>query len=495
MVPEDSRDGTAFSRSGPQNERRLTPPEDAELASSRSGARALGGGRQPVEWRRDEWCEGPWRVAFEAAGEGPASLYLHGFGLAGASLRPLAQARASAGVRERALLLDWPGHGRSGDVPDGVPASYPTLHGVLLRVLEALAPDGALVIGHSMGGQVALAAARTQPGWVRRLVVIGAGAGRAVRSEREHAAWERAAGHFESADAAARVEALHAAGPLCGAAPEWTPEVLFGEARGPQLARFVREGFLAVEDEAALGPAVGVPLTVVWGDRDEGWRAASQALLEAVPGARGGAVPGGHLVHVESPAAVAVAIEAAGHPAGRDRAGGWRRLGSDRPFACPWFGVRRDHVLLPDGERIAYHVLEQPGWVMVVPLLPGGEVLLERVHRWPLGTWQLECPSGGNDGQAPEDAARRELREETGHGAGALEPLGRYAASSGHANERFDLFLARDLRPAGPPARERTEQIELVTIPFAEACAMARRGEIADGPSALALLLAESRLA
>jgi len=446
-----------------------------------------------LDWRCGVWSEGPWQLAYELAGQGPTTIYLHGFGGTRGALRPLAQARRQEGRGERAILLDWPGHGESGDVPSDARADYPTLRAVLQRFVEALAPEGAELVGHSMGGQVALAAARTQPGWIHRVVALAAGAGRAVTSEREHAAWERAAAHLETGSREERIRALHDAGPLVEPRPGGAdPEALFGAARGPQLARFVREGFLHVDDEAALAPAYGVPLLVLWGERDEAWRDAACALRDAVPGARGGELPGGHLLHVESPRAVARAIERAGAGPAADRRGGWRRLGSEPAHECPWFGVRRDHVRLPAGPTVVYNVVEQPGWVMVVPLLEGGRVLLERVYRWPLGTWQLECPSGGNDGQAPEDAARRELREETGLVADRLTPLGRFAASSGHADERFDLYLAHGATPDGPPQREATEQMELVALPFEAACAMARRGEIADGPSALALLLAEA---
>src|SRR5690606_5083062 len=105
-----------------------------------------------------------------------------------------------------------------------------------------------------------------------------------------------------------------------------------------------------------------------------------------------------------------------------------------------------------------------------------------------------ECPSGGLDGEPPEVAARRELEEETGYRAGALEPLGAFYGSNGISNERFHLFLASGLEQTGRLAREPTEEIELAPVPFARAAAMARAGEIGDAPSALALLLAERRL-
>ena len=78
--------------------------------------------------------------------------------------------------------------------------------------------------------------------------------------------------------------------------------------------------------------------------------------------------------------------------------------------------------------------------------------------------------------------------------ARALEHLGQFAASNGHTNERFDAFLARDVTPDGTLDREPTEQMEIELYPMAELHEHALRGEIADAPSALAILLAAERL-
>lgn len=172
----------------------------------------------------------------------------------------------------------------------------------------------------------------------------------------------------------------------------------------------------------------------------------------------------------------------------------WRRLATRRAFECPWFSVRQDEIRLPGGDEITYNVLEHGGWAMVVPLRTDGLVVMERVYRWTLDDWLLECPSGGLDGEAPETAARRELEEETGYRADALEHLGHFAASDGYSNERFDAYLARDVTPDGSVQREPTEQIELELYPMSELRELALRGEITDAPSALAILLAAERL-
>lgn len=174
---------------------------------------------------------------------------------------------------------------------------------------------------------------------------------------------------------------------------------------------------------------------------------------------------------------------------------GWSRNATRLAFECPWFRVRQDEVRLPGGEEITYNVVEHDGWAMIVPILEDGRVLMERIYRWTLDDWLLECPSGGCDGDAPEVAARRELEEETGYRSTSLEHLGNFAASDGYTNERYDIYLARDVRPDGTMKREATEaDMELEILPIAELRERALAGEITDGPTALAILLAASRL-
>jgi ADP-ribose pyrophosphatase len=174
-------------------------------------------------------------------------------------------------------------------------------------------------------------------------------------------------------------------------------------------------------------------------------------------------------------------------------AGRWHRRSSRYLFESPWFRLRQDELTLPGGEEITYTSIEHGGYVVVVPLLDDGRVVMERVYRHTLERAVLECPSGGRDGDLPAVAARRELEEETGYRAGKVEPLGRFYGSTGISNEHFYVVLATDLRADGVVARESTEEIEVVLVPFAELCVHARAGTLEHAPSALAILLAAAR--
>ena len=173
---------------------------------------------------------------------------------------------------------------------------------------------------------------------------------------------------------------------------------------------------------------------------------------------------------------------------------GWRRRGWRYLFESPWFNLRQDEVTLPGGEEISYTWIEHDGYVVVVPLLDDGRVVMERVYRYTVDRTLLECPSGGLDGEDPISAARRELEEETGWRAARVTHLGRFVGSAGISDEAFDVCLATELSEDGQLDREITEQIEVELIDLDLLCRRARRGEIEDAPTALALLLAAERL-
>ena len=108
--------------------------------------------------------------------------------------------------------------------------------------------------------------------------------------------------------------------------------------------------------------------------------------------------------------------------------------------------VRLDLAELPDGSTALREVVEHPGGVAVLPLEDDGTVWCVRQFRYPFSELLLEIPAGRLEpGEAPEDAARRELSEETGLTCDRLIPLGRNYASPGYCGEVLHVYLARGL--------------------------------------------------
>ncbi len=109
------------------------------------------------------------------------------------------------------------------------------------------------------------------------------------------------------------------------------------------------------------------------------------------------------------------------------------------------------------------------GIVAIVPVTNANEVLLIRQFRPPVKRYVIEFPAGLNDkGETLEDAARRELIEETGYHARNLVLLTEGPLSSGASGEILSIYLARDLEFRGTAEKDDAEDIEVIQIPIDE---------------------------
>jgi len=159
--------------------------------------------------------------------------------------------------------------------------------------------------------------------------------------------------------------------------------------------------------------------------------------------------------------------------------------------------VRRDVVRLgDDGPESVREWIRHPGASAVVPLYPDGDTLLIRQFRYPARREFLEVPAGKFDGphESALDVARRELFEEVGLTAARWTPLGETHPGIGYSDEVIHLFLAEDVSE-GDARPDADERVIPVRLPFADAVARARAGEILDGKSCVALLLADAAIA
>lgn len=167
---------------------------------------------------------------------------------------------------------------------------------------------------------------------------------------------------------------------------------------------------------------------------------------------------------------------------------GFPVLGSEQIYDSPWCGLRRDELALPDGATQDYHVVEISDAVVVVPIRDDGQLVMLWQHRHPHGGSHWEVPAGRvAEGEHPDDAAARELREETGYVAEGLERLAGFFPINGISAHYGHVYVARGCRLAGPAETELTERLEVHTMRVAEALQRLADGELQDGFTALAL--------
>ena len=131
--------------------------------------------------------------------------------------------------------------------------------------------------------------------------------------------------------------------------------------------------------------------------------------------------------------------------------------------------------------------VDHPEAAAIIPFISEGEILLVRQYRYALQKETLEIPAGKLDpGESPDACVRRELREETGYDAGAIDFLYTYASAIGYSNELIHIFRGRGLKWTG----ELTDQIEIDAVErmsLEKIRALVKEGIILDGKTLLAL--------
>ena len=143
-----------------------------------------------------------------------------------------------------------------------------------------------------------------------------------------------------------------------------------------------------------------------------------------------------------------------------------------------------------EGSAHPFYVIEAPDWINVIPLTADRRVLMVRQYRFGIEDFTLEIPGGMCDpGEAPLEAARRELREETGHDADELIELGWVHPNPPLQNNRCYSYLARHPRRVGDPEPDGNERFEQVSVSLDEIPRL-----IADRSITHALVLAAFQL-
>jgi len=140
------------------------------------------------------------------------------------------------------------------------------------------------------------------------------------------------------------------------------------------------------------------------------------------------------------------------------------------------------------GETVSREIVHHRDCIAAVVIDDGGNVVMVRQFRIPMGADLLEIPAGVmEDGESAEECVRRELQEEIGYLPQKIARLGGVYAAPGYCTEYINLFLATGLVESRMVAED-TDDIEVVRVPVAQVAGMIDSGDICDAKSVAGLL-------
>ncbi len=170
----------------------------------------------------------------------------------------------------------------------------------------------------------------------------------------------------------------------------------------------------------------------------------------------------------------------------------WSKKSSKHIYDNPWITLIEDQVIRPNGTDGIYgKVLFKNKAIGILPIDEEMNTWLVGQYRYTLDEYSWEIPTGGGHlDEKPEDAAFRELREETGLRAGKLTQIQRMHLSNSVTDEEGFIFLAQNLQ-LGPTDFDDTEDLQIWKLPFQEAFNLVMESKITDSLSVAAILKAK----
>lgn len=172
-----------------------------------------------------------------------------------------------------------------------------------------------------------------------------------------------------------------------------------------------------------------------------------------------------------------------------------KQIHRDKIYSGSVLNVVRDTVELPNGKISHREICLHIGAVAIIPILSDGRVIMERQFRYAHGRVFFEIPAGKLDStdEPPLEAAKRELREETGAIAGKYTFLGELDTTPALMDEKIHLYMAEDIS-FGERELDDDEFLDVETVPLEELVDMVMDGKIKDAKTQIAILKAHKIL-
>lgn len=172
-----------------------------------------------------------------------------------------------------------------------------------------------------------------------------------------------------------------------------------------------------------------------------------------------------------------------------------KTIESKEVFAGKMLHAYEDRITLPNGGESTREYVKHIGAVAIVPITDDNKVVMEKQYRYPMAAVVTEIPAGKLDAVDEDrlEAAKRELKEETGIVADEWTALGEYHPASAYSTEKIWLFMARGLH-RGNQKLDFDEFLVVEEVPLSELVQDVLKGRITDGKTQVALIKAAEKV-
>jgi ADP-ribose pyrophosphatase len=158
----------------------------------------------------------------------------------------------------------------------------------------------------------------------------------------------------------------------------------------------------------------------------------------------------------------------------------WKQLATSLLLQHPRMSIAEDDVELPNGNTTKYIYQTETKDAAIVIAVRGSDILLQQEYSYPPNLVMYQLPGGAIEhGEAPEQAALRELKEESGY-SGTPSYLGYYFSNNRRSNSKMHVISVTDVQPSKKEGGDAEELITSEWVSFATLRTMIANGEIVN---------------